>query len=343
MEFHNTLLKSGITAIQSVQTTFANHEESILSASHLGHPDYALSILFPILAAFDTKLAGEVFFSGIVADWINAILKWIFMEDRPYWWVHETDVYGKLTRPEIKQTSVTCETGPGFPSGHLMSTASVLFAITLFSAKKKPRLSYILWTLYLVALIAVSLSRMFVAAHFPHQCVVGAFLGYIVARSLSDCGGYFSKWKQCSRIKMLAITSTMLGITFGVYWAQKGLGFDPQWSVKLAFKWCQKPENIHVSSTPIYSLVRLLGSAYGIAMVSPINIRIRPEGISPTIGIAVTLFCCGVLRYIEQLIPSQSVVQFYVCHFVIAMMYPICLLALIPKVAAVKSKKPKRQ
>lgn len=57
---------------------FANHEESILSASHLGHPDYALSILFPILAAFDTKLAGEVFFSGVVADWINAILKWYF-------------------------------------------------------------------------------------------------------------------------------------------------------------------------------------------------------------------------------------------------------------------------
>lgn len=61
----------------------------------------------------------------------------LLREDRPYWWVHETQVYGTLgpdnqmifKRPYLKQTPLTCETGPGSPSGHLMGAAVLAYVL----------------------------------------------------------------------------------------------------------------------------------------------------------------------------------------------------------------------
>lgn len=48
------------------------------------------------------------------------------MEDRPYWWVQE---YGVPGSPTLLQTPLTCETGPGSPSGHVMGFAALLYAV----------------------------------------------------------------------------------------------------------------------------------------------------------------------------------------------------------------------
>ncbi len=37
----------------------------------------------------------------------------VLFGERPYWWVHETQFYGPVKRPELQQFSITCETGPG--------------------------------------------------------------------------------------------------------------------------------------------------------------------------------------------------------------------------------------
>jgi hypothetical protein len=50
-------------------------------------------------------------------------------------------------------------------------------------------------------------------------------------------------------------------------------GVDPQWSVRLAFKWCEQPEWIHVNTTPLFSLVRDCGSMFGLALASPATTR----------------------------------------------------------------------
>lgn len=47
------------------------------------------------------------------------------MEDRPFWWVRE---YG-AGAPDLRQTPLTCETGPGSPSGHVMGFAALLYAL----------------------------------------------------------------------------------------------------------------------------------------------------------------------------------------------------------------------
>jgi len=38
-------------------------------------------------------------------------------------------------------------------------------------------LSIAVWAFFAVSLVMVSLSRLYVAAHFPHQCLFGAIIG----------------------------------------------------------------------------------------------------------------------------------------------------------------------
>jgi hypothetical protein len=48
----------------------------------------------------------------------------ILMEDRPYWWIpDQSGSYGAQIEP-LHQFPVTCETGPGSPSGHVMVSAA---------------------------------------------------------------------------------------------------------------------------------------------------------------------------------------------------------------------------
>jgi glucose-6-phosphatase len=48
------------------------------------------------------------------------------------------------------------------------------------------------------------------------------------------------------------------------------IGIDPQWSVRLAFKWCEHPEWVHVNTTLLFSLVCDCGSMFGLAVATPI-------------------------------------------------------------------------
>jgi len=50
-------------------------------------------------------------------------------------------------------------------------------------------------------------------------------------------------------------------------------GVDPQWSVHLAYKWCEYPEWLHVNTTPLFSLVRDCGSMFGLALAAPTTTR----------------------------------------------------------------------
>lgn len=53
----------------------------------------------------------------------------ILQGERPYWWVFQNQEYlqVRFIPEEIKQFSLTCETGPGSPSGHVMVSASVWY------------------------------------------------------------------------------------------------------------------------------------------------------------------------------------------------------------------------
>ncbi|XP_047525081.1 voltage-gated potassium channel subunit beta-2-like isoform X1 [Pieris napi] len=114
---------------------------------------------------------------------IQLIQYWWSLEDRPYWWVQETNYYIGSERPKLLQTSQTCETGPGNPSGHTATAASVLVLAIMWIShifndrKWKTSLwKYAVYPLFGSLLISVMLARMYIGTHFPHQCIVGGMI-----------------------------------------------------------------------------------------------------------------------------------------------------------------------
>lgn len=285
---------------------------------------------------------------SVIAEWSNSVLKWILREDRPYWWVRETDMY--INYPHIKQTPLTCETGPGCPSGHVMGAAALLFVlirafINKYSQRYKNKdgkgvISFVFWSVYLILTSLVAISRMYLGAHFLHQCILGAILGVLIGYYFGNQGHYLTNyWHTANKLKMLCCVLIALAITIGLYWMQKFFGIDPQWSVKMAFKWCERPENVHVSTTPLFILVRDFGLAFGIISVSPIAARLSKfNGQSPMVKAACTLVYCTAIYMAQASIPVHDVKIFYACHAILYSTKPFVLIGFIPKFASVKIK-----
>lgn len=115
----------------------------------------------------------------------------LLMDHRPFWWVQETDVYGNGPRPVLRQTPLTCETGPGCPSGHMQGLSSLMYVVlqhfirTFIKSnmkmddRKKKCVRVALWTLYILLMILVGISRLYTATHFPHQILLGLLAGSV--------------------------------------------------------------------------------------------------------------------------------------------------------------------
>ncbi|KAG8252478.1 Glucose-6-phosphatase [Homalodisca vitripennis] len=97
-------------------------------------------------------------------------------------------------------------------------------------------------------------------------------IGYV----LTDQGPWCLRnwWRGASRFSLFCVSLTLIAISAGAYVLQLALGVDPQWSVRMAFKWCRNPEYVHVVTTPLFSLVRDCGASLGLAMASPIKLSI---------------------------------------------------------------------
>lgn len=161
-------------------------------------------------------------------------------EARPYWWIHETTAYTTLTRPNIRQTEITCETSAGSPSGHVMFQAAFLYVIITELVKKlehrnvgyQKQIKFGAWLFYMTVLLMVGLSRMYFGCHFLHQCIFGASLGQLQTSYILDSPSRLAKLLNAKKTTMFKIGFLMIVAVFGLYFSQKLMGVDPQWTIK---------------------------------------------------------------------------------------------------------------
>ncbi|XP_046420692.1 glucose-6-phosphatase 2 [Neodiprion fabricii] len=337
------LYEIGAAAIDGLQNMFPDSDRFFLTVTKVADPDYAFSILVPLFVILSPKLSSDILIVSFVSEWCNILLKWLLMEHRPYWWVKERELLTKHPVPLLRQTHLTCETGPGSPSGHVMGSAAVLFAIVHFtneslsrhqriSKTTNTRIKFFLWLLFGILLFLVSASRLYVAAHFPHQCILGGLGGVLIAQTFLCNYRISTWWRHSRRPKLLLAALGMTMISFGSYWLQKGLGMDPQWSVKLAFKWCTNPEWIHVNTTPLFSLVRVSGAAFGLALIAPVRSRISHSAQSSSYIVKGALICSLTiaLQLAQSAIPTDRVLPFYLCVFMLYAVQPYMYLVAVP-------------
>ncbi|XP_077047117.1 glucose-6-phosphatase 3 isoform X1 [Agelaius phoeniceus] len=156
----------------------------LLLTSHLD-PNSIYTVCFPLARGLDEHVSLMVLWIALVAEWLNVVLKWFLFGERPYWWIHESGLSEREQLP-LRQFPVTCETGPGSPSGHCMILGAALWPIVTALSKAVSRytrsrlLRLVPFLLYLLLLVAMGLSRIFVLAHFPHQVISGSLAGSLL-------------------------------------------------------------------------------------------------------------------------------------------------------------------
>ncbi|XP_011841279.1 PREDICTED: glucose-6-phosphatase 3 isoform X2 [Mandrillus leucophaeus] len=286
----------GIVIAEALQNQLAWLENVWLWVTFLGDPKILFLFYFPAAYYASRRVGIAVLWISLITEWLNLIFKWFLFGDRPFWWVHESGYYSQ-------------------------APAQVATRARSRWVRVMPSLAYCTF------LLAVGLSRIFILAHFPHQVlaglITGAVLGWLmtprvpVERELSFYG--------------LTALALMLGTSL-IYWTLFTLGLDLSWSISLAFKWCERPEWIHMDSRPFASLSRDSGAALGlgIALHSPCYAQVRRAQLGNGQKIACLVLAMGLLGPLDWLGHPPQISLFYIFNFLKYTLWPCLVLALVP-------------
>ncbi|NWU73690.1 G6PC3 phosphatase, partial [Pterocles burchelli] len=225
----DVLHAAGVRFAAVLQTGPPWLEKFWISVTSLADPKCIFTVCFPLAYFLDRKVGVSVLWIGLVSEWLNVVLKWFLFGERPFWWVHESGLASK--EPILlRQFPVSCETGPGDPSGHCMITGAALWplvtALTALASQHSRSLLVKLtpFCAYALLLLAVGLSRVFVLAHFPHQVVGGILAGAALGWGLQDrtpvarSAGFFMATALALLLSSLGLHSLLMATGIDIDW-----------------------------------------------------------------------------------------------------------------------------
>ncbi|XP_072523137.1 glucose-6-phosphatase a, catalytic subunit, tandem duplicate 1 isoform X1 [Salminus brasiliensis] len=283
----------GVNLAVHLQTEYSAYENWFQLVSSVADLHTTFFIFFPIWFHLKRDVSIKLIWVAVVGDWFNLVLKWVLFGERPYWWVHETRFYGTGEAPALRQVPITCETGP------VLSTSRLL--------------QMTLWMLFGLVELQVCMSRVYVAAHFPHQVISGVISGVIVAEVFSR-----QQWiYHASLQKYFNITLFLLIFAVGFYVLLKTLNVDLLWTLEKAQKWCNNPTWVHMDTSPFASLLRNMGTLFGLGL--GLHLPLCPESKFSSSALF-RVSCIGVslvfLQFLDSLtFSSNNQAVFYLLSF----------------------------
>ncbi|KAM4622732.1 glucose-6-phosphatase catalytic subunit 1-like [Discoglossus pictus] len=338
----DALHDSGVQMVQYLQMNYKTSQDWFIFVSFAADLRNTFFIFFPIWFHLCESVGIKLIWVAVIGDWLNLVFKWILFGQRPYWWVHDTDYYnGNTSVPVIEQFPATCETGPGSPSGHAMGSAGIYYVmvsaiLSLILKKKESALKmwYVrgsLWAAFWAVQVCVCLSRVFLAAHFPHQVVAGVISGMLVAEAF-----HHTQFIYKASLKRYVYTTLFLfSFALGFYLILKAVGVDLLWTLEKAKKWCANPEWIHIDTTPFAGLLRNLGIFFGLGLA--LNSKLYQESCrGKQGGQFVFRLCCivaslVVLHLFDSFKPPTKVEMiFYALSFCKSAAVPLAAVGIVP-------------
>lgn len=336
---------TSIHAISAIQQSFEDQKHWMFMLSNVFDPRYAFLFYSPLIFALDRCTGRKVMWVTVIAEWSNQILKWLMRGERPYWWVHEfkQSTPNQMTDlPQINQTFMTCETGPGSPSGHSMATAALWYIIIEAmlkrrqnngAQKKTPLFNSVCWSIYTFVLCCVSLSRIYLAAHFPHQCLLGMVMGVAVAMMVSSVDT-----ESVSRRAYIMGTVALFASAMTTYALLLAVGFNPLWSVERALKWCANRDHVHLDTTPFFSMMRYIGFflGMGLGLHSRFYLAVSNVTFKTSHKITAVAMSLAVSKAIELMpVPKELNVNIvYAIAFLQAFVLPYIFIGVVPYLVA---------
>lgn len=203
------------------------------------------------------------------------------------------------------------------------------------------------WSVLLIILALVSVSRIFIATHFPHQVVMGTVIGIIVASAVKKYNSILLKISH-SVLHCAVCSVTLIATTLVCYFVLSILVYDPSISVSKAQKWCIKPSYIHLDTTPFYALVRDSGATLGLGISFAIIAfafrtrrnnnnyywrglsNIQMQLLSTSLKIPLSILLLQLLEVIS--LPKTSPLLFYVAGYVRCTIIPVIVIFIVPTI-----------
>lgn len=206
-------------------------------------------------------------------------------------------------------------------AGHSQAAAVVAYSLLDILTLASPARTVLFPLLFLPAQVLTLLSRIFISAHFPHQCLLGLLAGLAAVRLAYLPGSAMAAWCAQRPNWLLAVWSLLLPASaLAVYSGLQFLGLDPGWSVGQARKYCAHAAWVHVDTTPFYALVRYAGAGVGLASVYQqhhAGERRCPASSRAVelIQLVVGLMLGALAVHLHALVPRSNLILFYSLEF----------------------------
>ncbi len=271
----NSLFDSGIRLILFIQN-FAWLEASMRFFSFLGSEYFFLFVLPVIYWCIDSALGLRVGMILIFTGGFNDILKMFMRGPRPYWFSAQVKAF-------------SAESSFGVPSGHSQSSAVVWGMIADRLGKAWA------WIIAIIIIFLVGFSRMFLAAHFPHDVLIGWILGGLtlwIFLALWDRVAAWAKQKSFIQQIFLALAVSLVIILFGglAFYGLRDYVFPQEWMTNALRAGDPLPAPVSMDVT-LTSAGTLFGLLAGLAWI---NRRGGYQASGP-VGKRVLAFVIGVI------------------------------------------------
>ena len=231
-----TLIDFGIALIITLQGAGDWLIAPMRFFSYLGNEDFFLLVLPLIYWSVDSALGLRVGIILVTSNLFNNVFKLIFAEPRPYW------------ASSHVRALWTSETSFGIPSGHAQNAVAIWGMIAAYYKRNW------VWATAIVVMFLIGFSRIFLAAHFPHDVVFGWLLGAVLLWVVTLFWEPVAAWvssKTLSQQIMSAFIVSMFFIVigFGATALRSGYQVPEDWMNLAALADAEEPAPVDPNST----------------------------------------------------------------------------------------------
>lgn len=299
-----TLIDFGIAFIITIQGMGDWLIAPMKFFSFLGNEEFFLLALPLIYWSVDSALGLRVGIILVTSNLFNNIFKLAFAGPRPYW------------ASSHVRALWTSETSFGIPSGHAQIAVSVWGTIAAYYKRNW------LWVTTIAIMFLIGFSRIFLAAHFPHDVVfgwlIGAILLWIVTRFWEPVAAWITP-KTLSQQIMIAFIVSMIFIVigFGATTLRSDYQVPEDWMNNAALANADAPDPIDPSST-FTSAGILFGLAVGAAWIMSVG-GYQAAGPLQKRAIRYVIGLIGVLILyvgLKKIFPAGDAFIFYLLRFI---------------------------
>lgn len=224
--------------------------------SFLGTEDFYILALPIIYWCIDAALGLRIGVMMLLSSGVNTIFKFIFHAPRPYW-----------VNADVQ--ALASETSFGAPSGHAQNAVAVWGTVGSYFRKGW------VWAVSIFIILGISLSRLYLAVHFPFDTFMGWLIGIILLARVNRAWQPLTAWAKSQSMAKQLLTSfsgSLLLILAGVLVAAalKSWTMPVAWQQNAVRAGGQLPDPLSISGL-ITSSATLFGLLAGV-------IWLRPQG-----------------------------------------------------------------